>query len=112
MANPMSVAQDLIFHAPDQFRCALDSQLMMDPVRTPQAWLQGSCMTRTVPEAPGLQYGQINDYKCIAGVGGMKETPQATAGTSLLWKDGIQSWTAPVLFCATLLEHTHTDTHR
>lgn len=57
MANPMSVAQDLIFHAPDQFRCALDGQLMMDPVRTPQAWLQGSCMTRTVPEAPGLQYG-------------------------------------------------------
>lgn len=27
---------DLIFHAPDQFRCALDGQLMMDPVRTPQ----------------------------------------------------------------------------
>ena len=57
MANPESVAQDLIFHAPDQFRCALDGQLMMDPVRTPQAWLKGSCMTRTVPEAPGLQYG-------------------------------------------------------
>ena len=28
--------QDLIFHAPDQFRCALDGQLMMDPLRTPQ----------------------------------------------------------------------------
>eukprot|EP00434_Breviolum_minutum_P018343 symbB.v1.2.016184.t1/scaffold1227.1/size245474/11 len=27
---------DLIFHAPDQFRCALDGQLMMDPLRTPQ----------------------------------------------------------------------------
>ena len=55
IATPLSVAQDLIFRAPDQFRCALDGQLMMDPVRTPQAWLPGSCMTRTVPDAPGLQ---------------------------------------------------------
>eukprot|EP00435_Cladocopium_sp_Y103_P052134 s1152_g16.t1 len=35
LAYPM-LGMDLIFHAPDQFRCALDGQLMMDPVRTPQ----------------------------------------------------------------------------
>lgn len=53
--------QDLIFHAPDQFRCALDGQLMMDPLRTPQV-CKGSLLGRKCVTESALRLWPFNTF--------------------------------------------------
>merc|ERR1712043_113932 len=51
--QPMAALQRLVLAAPSEFRCMLDGNLMMDPVRTPQGYIfERLALSRALEQHP------------------------------------------------------------
>ena len=84
--------QDLIFHTPDQFRCALDGQLMMDPLRTPQVCKGSLLGWKCVTESP-LRLWPFNTF--LNGSQKGVTWPFIAKGVAQLSKKNLFSTTSP-----------------